>query len=101
MGFWMKLVLTFVAIILASVIAGYLWNALFNAEIPGFLGGMLAGLSFHVSLPGLTRQSRRPHRGGSFFFEGAGLRAQSFKRKMSSRRKPGSRGLSSGRALPP
>ncbi|PKQ09197.1 MAG: hypothetical protein CVT73_03845 [Alphaproteobacteria bacterium HGW-Alphaproteobacteria-12] len=48
MGFWMKLVLTFVAIILASVIAGYLWNALFNAEIPSFLGGMLGGI---VAIP--------------------------------------------------
>lgn len=48
MGFWMKLVLTFAAIILASVIAGYLWSSLFNAEIPGFLGGMLGGI---VAIP--------------------------------------------------
>lgn len=48
MGFWMKIVLTLAAIILVSVIAGYVWNSLFNAEIPGFLGGMLGGI---VAIP--------------------------------------------------
>ncbi|MEQ8328574.1 hypothetical protein [Parvibaculum sp.] len=48
MGFWMKLVLTLAAIILVSILAGYLWSSIFNAEIPGFLGGLLGGI---VAIP--------------------------------------------------
>lgn len=45
MGFWMKLAITVGAIILASVLAGYLWHAIFNAEIPAFLSGLIGGMA--------------------------------------------------------
>ncbi|WP_041535921.1 hypothetical protein [Parvibaculum lavamentivorans] len=45
MGFWMKLAFTVAAIILVSVLAGYLWYTLFNAEIPAFLSGLLGGMA--------------------------------------------------------
>ncbi len=43
--FWQRLVIAVVTIMLTSFIAGLLWNWLFNGSIPGYLGGVVGGMT--------------------------------------------------------
>lgn len=45
MPFWQKLVVTLVAMGLASFVAGLIWSALFGVELPSYLGGLVGGLT--------------------------------------------------------
>lgn len=45
MAFWQRLVITLAAMLLASFLVGLLWHWLFGAEIPGYLGGVVGGLT--------------------------------------------------------
>ena len=42
---WQRLLLTMVAMLAASWIAGLLWNFLFSFALPSFLAGIIGGLT--------------------------------------------------------
>jgi len=42
---WQRLLLTIVAMLAASWIAGLLWNSVFSFPLPGFVAGMIGGLA--------------------------------------------------------
>lgn len=45
MAFWLKLLITLVAILATSFVSGLVWQWLFNANMPGYLSGMVGGVS--------------------------------------------------------
>ena len=45
MRFWQRLVLTLVAIVVASIIVGLIWHKLFGFGLPSYLGGVIGGLT--------------------------------------------------------
>lgn len=45
MALWQRLLITLVAIVAASIIAGLIWNALFNITLPSYVGGVIGGLT--------------------------------------------------------
>jgi len=45
MPLWQKLLITVATILVASFIAGLLWRWLFNTEIPGYLSGIVGGVT--------------------------------------------------------
>lgn len=45
MPLWQRLLLTVVAMLLASLVAGLLWRNLFDAGMPGYLSGVVGGLA--------------------------------------------------------
>ena len=45
MPLWQRLVLTLVAIVLASIIAGLIWHRLLGFGLPSYLGGVIGGLT--------------------------------------------------------
>jgi hypothetical protein len=45
MSFWQKLLLTVVAMLVSSFVAGLLWDWIFGAAIPSYLGGAVGGLT--------------------------------------------------------
>ena len=45
MPFWQRLVLTIVAIVVASFIVGLIWNKLLGFGLPSYLGGVIGGLT--------------------------------------------------------
>ena len=45
MPLWQRLVLTLVAIVAASIIAGLIWHKLFGFGLPSYLGGVIGGLT--------------------------------------------------------
>jgi len=45
MPFWHRLVITVVAMLGVSFLAGLLWSALFSVALPSYLGGMIGGLT--------------------------------------------------------
>jgi hypothetical protein len=45
MQLWQRLVLTLVAIVVASFIAGLIWHRLFGFGLPSYLGGVIGGLT--------------------------------------------------------
>jgi hypothetical protein len=42
---WQRLLITFVTMLLASVVAGLLWRWLFNTDIPSYLSGVVGGVA--------------------------------------------------------
>jgi Na+/glutamate symporter len=42
---WQRLLLTIVAMLGASWIAGLLWNSVFSVSLPSFVAGMIGGLA--------------------------------------------------------
>jgi Na+/glutamate symporter len=42
---WQRLLLTIVAMLAASWIAGLLWNSVFSVSLPSFVAGMIGGLA--------------------------------------------------------
>jgi hypothetical protein len=45
MPLWQRLVLTVVAIVVASFIAGLIWHKLLGFGLPSYLGGVIGGLT--------------------------------------------------------
>ena len=45
MTLWQRLLLTIVSMIAASFIAGLAWSSYFNSGFPGYLGGLIGGLT--------------------------------------------------------
>jgi Mn2+/Fe2+ NRAMP family transporter len=45
MRLWQRLVLTIVAIVVASFITGLIWHRLFGFALPSYLGGVIGGLT--------------------------------------------------------
>ena len=45
MPLWQRLVLTFAAIVAASIIAGLIWHKLFGFGLPSYIGGVIGGLT--------------------------------------------------------
>ncbi|MFW6123137.1 MAG: hypothetical protein ACOC6L_02745 [Thermodesulfobacteriota bacterium] len=48
MPFWKRLLITIIAMLVASYIAGLLWKNTFNTLIPSYLAGIIGGL---IALP--------------------------------------------------
>ena len=45
MVFWKRLLITIIAMLAASVIAAWIWKAAFKALMPGYLEGVIGGLT--------------------------------------------------------
>ena len=45
MPFWQRLLITVLAMLAASFLAGLLWRALFEVGLPGYLAGVVGGLA--------------------------------------------------------
>jgi hypothetical protein len=45
MPLWQRLLITLVAMLLASYVVGLLWHWLFGADIPSYLSGAVGGLT--------------------------------------------------------
>ncbi|MEE4263954.1 MAG: hypothetical protein V2I56_14790 [Desulfobacteraceae bacterium] len=45
MKFWQRLVMTLVAIVVASFIVGLVWQQLFGFGLPSYVGGVIGGLT--------------------------------------------------------
>ena len=45
MPFWQRLLITLVAMVVASLVVGLIWRALFGFELPSYLGGVIGGLT--------------------------------------------------------
>ena len=41
MVFWQRLIVTIIAMVVVSILAGLAWNAIFNAGLPGYISGTL------------------------------------------------------------
>ncbi len=44
MPFWKRLLITIIAMLVASYIAGLIWKNTFNSLIPSYLAGIIGGL---------------------------------------------------------
>jgi uncharacterized membrane protein AbrB (regulator of aidB expression) len=45
MPFWQRLLITVVAMLVASFVAGLIWKIIFNDLIPSYLAGIVGGLA--------------------------------------------------------
>jgi uncharacterized YccA/Bax inhibitor family protein len=45
MPFWQRLLITLIAMVAASFVAGLIWRALFGFELPSYLAGVIGGLT--------------------------------------------------------
>ena len=45
MPLWQRILITVLAMLIASLIAGLLWRNLFNVGIPSYLAGVIGGIS--------------------------------------------------------
>ena len=45
MSLWQRLMLTVLAMLAVSFIAGLLWGRMFDARLPSYLGGIVGGLT--------------------------------------------------------
>jgi glucose-6-phosphate-specific signal transduction histidine kinase len=45
MPLWQRLLITIVTMLVASFLAGLLWHWLFNTNIPGYLSGVVGGVT--------------------------------------------------------
>lgn len=43
--FWQRLLVTILAMLVASWIAGLIWQAIFSFPLPSYIGGMVGGLA--------------------------------------------------------
>ena len=43
--FWQRLLITIVAMLAASYLAGLAWQAMLNSSLPGYLAGLVGGLA--------------------------------------------------------
>ena len=45
MPFWQRLIITLIAMLAASFIAGLVWRSLFDIGLPSYLAGVIGGLT--------------------------------------------------------
>jgi ABC-type iron transport system FetAB permease component len=45
MPLWQRLVVTLIAMVVASLVVGYIWWEIFGFELPSYLGGVVGGLT--------------------------------------------------------
>jgi hypothetical protein len=45
MPFWQRLLVTLIAMVVASLVVGLIWRALFGFELPSYLAGVVGGLT--------------------------------------------------------
>ena len=45
MPFWQRLLFTIIVIVAASFVAGLIWHRLFGFSLPGYVGGVIGGLT--------------------------------------------------------
>ncbi len=45
MSLWQRLVVTLIAMFVASYLAGWIWQAVFNVTLPSYIGGVVGGLA--------------------------------------------------------
>ena len=45
MPLWPRLLITTIAMLVASLVAGLIWQGIFNVGIPSYLGGIVGGLA--------------------------------------------------------
>ena len=45
MAFWQRLLITFIAMLATSFTAGMIWRSIFNGTIPGYLAGIIGGMT--------------------------------------------------------
>ena len=43
--FWQRLLITIAAMLVASWIAGLMWQAIFSFQLPSYVGGVVGGLA--------------------------------------------------------
>jgi ABC-type phosphate/phosphonate transport system permease subunit len=45
MPFWKRLLITIIAMLAASFVAGLIWKAIFDTFLPSYIGGIIGGLA--------------------------------------------------------
>ena len=45
MPLWQRVIMTVVAMVVVSLVAGYIWWQMFGFELPSYLAGMVGGLT--------------------------------------------------------
>ncbi|MDZ7669127.1 MAG: hypothetical protein U5Q16_06785 [Gammaproteobacteria bacterium] len=45
MSLWQRLVVTLIAMFIASYLAGLIWQAMFSVTLPSYAGGIVGGLA--------------------------------------------------------
>jgi uncharacterized YccA/Bax inhibitor family protein len=45
MPLWQRMLVTLIAMIVTSLVAGLIWQAIFNFELPSYLAGVIGGLT--------------------------------------------------------
>ena len=45
MPFWQRLLITVVTMVVASLVAGYIWRSIFDISFPNYLSGIIGGLT--------------------------------------------------------
>lgn len=45
MAFWQRLLITFIAMLAVSFMAGLLWKGVFNIALPSYAAGVIGGLT--------------------------------------------------------
>lgn len=45
MALWQRLAITVTTMLVTSFLAGLLWRSIFSAELPGYLSGVIGGLT--------------------------------------------------------
>jgi uncharacterized YccA/Bax inhibitor family protein len=45
MPLWQRMLVTLVAMVVTSLVAGLIWQAIFSFELPSYLGGVIGGLT--------------------------------------------------------
>jgi hypothetical protein len=45
MPFWKRLLITIIAMLAASFVAGLIWKSIFNTFLPSYVGGIIGGLA--------------------------------------------------------
>ena len=45
MSLWKRLLITVIAVLAASFVAGLIWRVIFDTSLPGYIGGAIGGLA--------------------------------------------------------
>ncbi len=45
MSLWQRLILTLIAMLISSFLAGLIWQTIFNVTLPSYAGGIVGGLA--------------------------------------------------------
>ena len=45
MPLWQRLLVTLIAMVVASLVVGYIWQAIFGFQLPSYLAGVVGGIT--------------------------------------------------------